>query len=435
VIRRRKVVAGFTAIGGGAVVGVWGLAADLNALPDLISGPMPGAMKTDSATLWLRTSKSCKVQIEYWDEGNSKSSLQTHNFKAIQANFCIVRLHIQGLEPGTRYCYRVLLNGIRQDSVGVLSFKTLPIEKTFLPFKVLVGSCAADKSSPIFQAMARESADLMLWLGDNVYFDRLEWMSPKLMLERYLKDREVPALQPLLQATHHYAIWDDHDFGPNDSDGSFVYKAESLELFRRFWVNSSYGLPGVPGIFTSFSFGAVDFFLLDDRYHRTPGDTLEEAKVMFGSEQLDWLISGLQHSQAIFKVVAGGNQFFNDQNRFEGWHQFQQERRQFLNRLENARVSGLIFLSGDRHHTELLKVSRPSTYSLFELTSSSLSSSTYPQDQPVDATEPGTLVKSHNYCTLEFTSINGLKKVLIRSHDIEGRELWLREIDASILQS
>jgi alkaline phosphatase D len=432
-IRRRKMMAGFTAVGGATALGALQLGVNQE-LPRIIAGPMPGAMETDTATLWLRASKSCKVQVKYWEEHNSQQSLLSANFKASQTEDYIVQVQIKGLIPGRRYCYRILLNGSRQENIDLLSFKTLPTAKTFLPFKVLVGSCAADKSSPIFQAMAHENAELMLWLGDNVYFDRLEWMSSKLMLTRYLQDREAPALQPLLQRTHHYAIWDDHDFGPNDSDGSYALKAESLNLFRRFWANLSYGLPGVPGVFNSFSFGAVDFFLLDDRYHRTPGNTPKEAKIMFGSEQLNWLLNGLQKSQALFKVVAGGNQFFNDNSRFEGWHQFQQERGLFLQRLESAKVNGLLFLSGDRHHTELLKVSRNNTYPLFELTSSSLSSSTYPQDQPVAITEPGTLVTSHNYCTLEFTGSKGSEKVLIRSHDLSGRELWLREIDSSTLQ-
>ena len=48
-------------------------------------------------------------------------------------------------------------------------------------------------------------------------------------------------MQPLLARTHNYAIWDDHDFGPNDSDRSSAIKAITLEAFKDSWPNPSYG--------------------------------------------------------------------------------------------------------------------------------------------------------------------------------------------------
>jgi alkaline phosphatase D len=56
-------------------------------------------------------------------------------------------------------------------------------------------------------------------------------------------------MQQLLRATSHLAIVDDHDVGPNDSDGSYVQQGESLKLFPRYPPNPSYGLPGAPGSF------------------------------------------------------------------------------------------------------------------------------------------------------------------------------------------
>jgi len=95
------------------------------------------------------------------------------------------------------------------------------------------------------------------------------------------RQRALPALQRLLVTAPQLAIWDDHDYGPNDSDMSYVLKGRSLELFRRYWANPSYGLPDVPGIFGLARFGDVDVFLLDDRWYRSanrmndePGKTM-----------------------------------------------------------------------------------------------------------------------------------------------------------------
>ena len=64
-------------------------------------------------------------------------------------------------------------------------------------------------------------------------------------------------MQPLLASASNYAIWDDHDFGPNDSDGSYTGKELTLEAFRMFWGNPGYGVPGVEGITTTFVWGDV----------------------------------------------------------------------------------------------------------------------------------------------------------------------------------
>jgi alkaline phosphatase D len=61
------------------------------------------------------------------------------------------------------------------------------------------------------------------------------------MEARYLKARQVPSIQKLLSTCPQYAVWDDHDFGPNDSHSSFQYKKESLAAFKEMWGNSNYG--------------------------------------------------------------------------------------------------------------------------------------------------------------------------------------------------
>lgn len=48
---------------------------------------------------------------------------------------------------------------------------------------------------------------------------------------------------------------DDHDYGPNDSDGLEEGKEESLRAFQDVFANPSYGTPGHPGIHTTFGYG------------------------------------------------------------------------------------------------------------------------------------------------------------------------------------
>ena len=136
----------------------------------------------------------------------------------------------------------------------------------------------------IFDAIAAAQPDLMLWLGDNLYLQRPDFLDPASMAARYRRQRAFEPLQRLLTAAPQLAIWDDHDYGPNDSDASYVLKGETLKLFQRYWPNPSYGLPDVPGAFGFAQYGDVLLFLLDDRYYRSPNRWPDGPdKTMFGA--------------------------------------------------------------------------------------------------------------------------------------------------------
>ena len=171
----------------------------------------------------------------------------------------------------------------------------------------------------------------MLWLGDNLYLQQPDLYDPASMAARYRRQRGFAPLQKLLTATSHLAIWDDHDYGPNDSDASYVMKGETLRLFQRYWPNPSAGLPDVPGAFGFARYGDVLFFLLDDRYYRSPDRWREGPdKTMFGARQLEWLKQALVSApRSAIKIVAGGGQFWNRTSRFEGWQHFATERDAF----------------------------------------------------------------------------------------------------------
>ena len=137
----------------------------------------------------------------------------------------------------------------------------------------------------------------MLWMGDNVYYREVDWATPTMMEARYAHTRRTPAMQPLLGHTHNYATWDDHDYGPNNSDRSYRQKGASLRIFKQYWANPNYGRPDVPGVFGKFQWGDVDVFLLDDRYHRSPTPAPRtDDKTMWGEAQRQWLIDALTSS-------------------------------------------------------------------------------------------------------------------------------------------
>lgn len=259
------------------------------------------------------------------------------------------------------------------------------------------------------------------------------------MRRRYAHDRRLPELAAILGASHHLSIWDDHDYAQNDSDRSFALKDASLRTFRLYWANGRYGTPETKGIFGRFSWGDVEFFLLDNRYHRTPNDAPSTAdKVMFGKPQMKWLLDSITSSKATFKVIAGGNQLLNPIVNYEGWGSCKHERNSFLKAISERGIRGIFFLSGDRHHTELIRIQRKGTYPLYDYTSSPLLSSTNTRlgnESENPSRVPGTLVnQTRNFGLLRFLGKGKERRVILSAHDEAGSALWQHKILAEDLK-
>ena len=122
-----------------------------------------------------------------------------------------------------------------------------------------------DKMKPgtsIFMEMASRKPDLVLFLGDFPYTRRGE---KKEVRDGNKRLRSIVGFRELTASTPTYGIYDDHDFGPNDCDGTHANADEALAAFKEYWPNPSYALPDNKGIYCSFVVGDVEFFLLDGR--------------------------------------------------------------------------------------------------------------------------------------------------------------------------
>lgn len=414
----------------------------------LRSGPMLGPAEPAEATIWLQTTRPCRVQVRFWEEGRSETARLSPETATADASDLIAKLRLPGLRFGTRYEYEVYLDGLRLPRSYPLVFQTQALWRWRADppdFRAALGSCTYVNDPPydrpgdpyggnpeIFRAIAAQKPDLMLWLGDNVYYREGDWTTEAGMRYRWAHSRGLPEMQPLLGAAHNYAIWDDHDFGPNNSDRTYRERETSLRVFADYWMNPTYGLPETPGVFTRFEWSDAEFFLLDDRYHRSPNDEPEGPdKRMFGRAQLDWLKGSLRSSQATFKIVVGGNQFWNPIVDFEALGRFPAEQGELLDFLRDTKIEGVVFVSGDRHHTELIKRVEPGLYPLYEFTSSPLTSGTANNQKEKDnpARVPGTWVTTvRNFGLIEVTGKPKERVLRMRTLDPQGKELWKYEV-------
>ena len=404
---------------------------------------MHGYADTTSAIIWIMADAPGPIDVSWRVEGAAHE--QTLRLDATATNGHTVVARLTALLPGQAASYQVRGDHDRQEG-SVRAQVQSPAAADAPTFTLAIGSCffLAGANPPkgkgdygggfeIFEAIAAAAPDAMLWLGDNLYLQPPDFADPGSMAARYRRQRTFPPLRGLLTATAHVAIWDDHDYGPNNANATYRLKDETLALFQRYWPNPEFGLPDAPGVFGRVSYGDIDVFLLDDRWYRTPDRAPEgPQKTMFGTAQLRWLRAALLASRAPVKLIAGGSQFLNRANRHEGWNHFAQEQKAFLDFLHEKRIDGVIFLSGDRHFTELLRVARPDAYPLHEFTSSPLTSRPWktPDRAEIENPDivPGTLVGKRQFGLIRATGSGATRQLTLESRDASGALLWRHEI-------
>ena len=414
---------------------------------NLQSGPMVGYTDMMEVLLWAQTKSEATVAFEYWEKTAPKNVFKTDFTRTEKGSGYTAKCIADKVLPGRDYQYRLLIDNKQVTLPYPTVFKTQTLWqwRTDPPaFSMATGSCAYTNDEPfdrpgkpygsesqIFTAIHAKKPDVMLWLGDNVYLREVDWFTKTGMLYRYTQARSQPELQPLLASTSHYAIWDDHDFGTNDSDGTFVHKEKAQEVFENFWGNPTFGL-NKEGITTFFQYADVEYFLLDDRYFRTANrcESCPE-RTMLGEKQLEWLKSALAASYAPFKIIACGGQVLTTNKAAETYiNLYPDERDSILAHIEREDITGVIFLTGDRHFSELSAMQNKRGNWVYDLTVSPLSAGAYTSaaETTNDHRVPGTLVAQHNFAMLNFSGPRKSREMKMELFDSNGIPLWTRTI-------
>ena len=420
---------------------------------DLInSGPMVGYSTMQEVLLWVQTEERAKVHFEYYEIDNPKVKFSTDKIETEKKNGYVAKLIADQVIPGKKYKYEVYINNYKIERNYAMEFQTQELWKwrTDPPdVKFIIGSCSYinepkfdrpgkpyGSNFEIFNSINKKKPDFMLWLGDNTYLREPDWNSRTGFIKRYSHTRAFPELQPLLASTHHYATWDDHDYGPNNSDGSFWLKETASEIFKLFWGNPNYDVTGKGGITGFFQWSDLDFFLLDNRYHRTANNNLTGNRQMLGKDQIDWLINALSFSQASFKFVAVGGQVISNGAVYENYATYPDERKYLLDKIREAKIEGVIFLDGDRHHTILSKMQETkNVYPLYDLTCSSLTAGVNNDNEPYNSFKlEETFVNVNNFGMLNVTGPTNDRELTIQIFDKDGKELWIKSIKANDLK-
>lgn len=345
-----------------------------------------------------------------------------------------VEFHVKGLKPQTRYAFAVRL-AEDEDSSEAGLFSTAPAAGEGSKFKLAVSSCfggayrrengkteevRGEYHNDSWHLLMDERPDFQLIIGDNVYADSTDYnhLWDAYTLER-VKNRPFAAAVRTIPT---YAVWDDHDFGPNNSDRTSKGKEDSLAAFHEVFANPPREKDAdKPGIYTKFTYGGIDFFLLDGRYFRSPNDSKPGPdKTFLGKDQVDWLIDEMKASDAPFKVLVCGSSW--ETSRTDGWRLFRDAKRELWDRIVENKINGVMYVSGDIHRCDL-QIHAPEVggaYLMPEVISSGLGS--HGKHDPM------------GFATIEFDTTLPDPMMTARVIDGTGLETVRRLVRASDLQ-
>lgn len=288
----------------------------------------------------------------------------------------VVTLNATGLENDTQYHYAVEEGGVT-DTAYPGGFRTHPQPGSPASFTFAasgdaggvaevtgVGSGLIDPAKvsnhPVFRTIQDHAADplFFLHLGDLHYYNLGtggDWPGTLANYRQSYDDiLQQPRQHELYRNVPLVLTWDDHDYGPNNADGTHPEKDNAAQAYRE--RVPSYNLPDADGaIYHSFQVGRVLFVVWDVRYHRSPDtDTDGPSKTMLGSAQKSWMRSLLETTNAEALVVVSAVHWILDTADNDSWGAFATERQEIADMLvELDWADRMVMLCADRHATML----------------------------------------------------------------------------------
>jgi phosphodiesterase/alkaline phosphatase D-like protein len=264
------------------------------------------------------------------------------------------RFSLTGLKPDTVYNYRIVdAHGAPLDDEP-RSIRTFPAPGKPASFRFAVSSCAKGIDSPVFAAVAHQNARFFLHTGDfnydNIAENRVEAFRPA-----YDSHLSAPRLRTLLAQTPLIYQWDDHDFGPNDSNRTSPSREASLRNYRELVPHYPLTVDAadlLAPVDQAFTVGRVRFILSDLRSERDPA-----GRRMMSAAQDAWLRTQLLaardagHPLIFWVSSVPWNGAPSKDDRWQGYPAHRTEMADFIK--ANGLAGKVAVLAGDAHMTAI----------------------------------------------------------------------------------
>ena len=267
----------------------------------------------------------------------------TYAAAAIGANDRVVSLAVSGLEAGTSYRYWLEVDG-RIDTTRAGEFTTFA-DGPFL-FTLAIGSDARlGSNGAVFDAIREARPDLYLIAGE-LFYANIADADPEAFRDAYNDSLSQPSQGALYRGTPVVYVWDDHDFGANNSDSGSASREAAQFVYRE--LVPHYPLVGGAGaqpIYHAFSVGRVRFLVTDSRSERT-------SETILGEAQREWLkreLLAARDSHALTVWVNSVPWIVEEAAGADHWGGYPEARRELADYIARHGIDNLVMLAGDAH--------------------------------------------------------------------------------------
>jgi alkaline phosphatase D len=339
----------------------------------MLAGPMLGQIESDKATVWIRTLKPAKVEVEVQTEGGKVVFGPVYSSDATDLEVEVV---VEGLKPSSTYPYQLKINDEIIFATIDQKITTLPESGANEAVRIAFGSCSHRwglGNHRLLEQIRARGNHAMLLLGDIAVQDRNDHLG--LHRADYLLRDFLPAWKQFASTVPVYASWDDHDYFDNDKAGIPEGYSEKdrdgvRKVFQESWVNPSYGDKSLnQGIFTRDRIGPFDIIMTDNRFFRTG-----EKGSFLGKSQMDWLKEQLLDCKGPFIILSCGTMWSDYvSGGKDSWGVNDPEGREEIFRfIEENNIGGVLLISGDRHGARGFTIPRKSDFGFYEFEAASL---------------------------------------------------------------
>jgi hypothetical protein len=380
-------------------------------------------------------------KFNYFVRAESKESefelrdIQVQRFAKGYSQWAIDRIYIRGLELDRPYRFEVY------DAYDTLidAREMYALDITRPQARIAAASCMNDafvrEQKKIWPELFARTPQILFLLGDNVYAKNAKpsfgALQEKHIWRRYVETRlsldifRQPRLIPTL------AIWDDGDYAMTNGDRTNPVRKAATEIFRTFYAQEPdfkklFSGPGTARWLRAFQ---MNFALMDNRSFRSPVDVTDpDEQTHWGAAQERWLHENLKDS-VLPTWILNGDQIFGAYHPFESYERDHPANLKEQLTLLAAQPAPVVFLTGDRHITEVMSVpGEKEILSTFEITTSPLHARVFPsrwEKEPNPRQIDGVAGKM-NYMIMETENLGGTLAAKLTLYSLDNEILFHR---------
>lgn len=326
-----------------------------------LHGVASGDPLKDRVIIWTHINAEAIQTTELYVDWQVASDIDFNNIVASGATLTdesvdhTIKIDVEGLEAGTEYYYRFLLNGM---SSPIGRTRTLP-EGHVDQVRFAVFSCSNYPAGyfHVYNEAAKRfnDIDFVLHLGDYIYeypadgyasadaeqLGRVSIPEHEIVAlsdyrQRYAQYRSDPDLQAVHQRLPFIAVWDDHEItndtwregaeNHNEGEGDFnSRKARAVQVYYEWMPIREEDPEQLERIYRKFEFGdLISLYMLDTRvigrdeqlsysnYFTEQGfdaerftiDISKPERTLLGAEQETWLTEAITNSSATWQILG-----------------------------------------------------------------------------------------------------------------------------------